>query len=194
MFFTSYQFIFLFLPATFVCFLIAHRFGGWNWAINLLGIASLAFYGFFGVKLLLILMASIAFNYMLGNAIAALKDHPTIAKQTLLFSIATNLVMLGYLKYSNFFVDIANKVADAGFAHFDLVAPIGVSFFTFIQIGYLIDANNQQLVKHNFSHIFYSVRFFHVPPPGLWFCNVKSWSNWKTHNIRLLNCVVWLLA
>ena len=58
MFFTSYQFIFLFLPITFVCFVIAHRLGGWNWAINLLGLASLIFYGFFGIKLLLILMAS----------------------------------------------------------------------------------------------------------------------------------------
>lgn len=94
MFFTSYQFIFLFLPITFVCFVVAHRLGGWNWAINFLGLASLVFYGFFGVKLLLILLVSIVFNYMLGNIIACLKDHPLMAKQTLLFSVATNLAML----------------------------------------------------------------------------------------------------
>ena len=160
MFFTSYQFIFLFLPVTFVCFVIAHRLGGWNWAINLLGFASLIFYGFFGVKLLMILMASIVFNYVLGNVIACLKDHPLVAKQTLLFSIATNLVMLGYLKYSNFFIDIANKFSDAGYGHFELIAPIGVSFFTFIQIGYLIDAYSQQLVKHNFSRYILFSAFF----------------------------------
>ena len=160
MFFTSYQFIFIFLPVTYLCFVFAHRLGGWNWAINFLGLASLIFYGFFGVKLLLVLMASIVFNYILGNVIACLKDHPLVAKQTLFFSIATNLVMLGYLKYSNFFIDIANKISDAGFGHFELIAPIGVSFFTFIQIGYLIDAYSQQLVKHNFSRYILFSAFF----------------------------------
>jgi alginate O-acetyltransferase complex protein AlgI len=160
MFFTSYQFILIFLPLTFAGFVLAHRLGGWNWAINFLGAASLAFYGLFGYQLLAILVGSIFFNYVFGNLIAGLKNSPAMARNTLLFSIAANLSLLGYLKYTNFLVDIANQLSGTSFAHHDVLVPIGVSFFTFIQIGYLIDAYNSQLIAHNFGRYIVFSAFF----------------------------------
>ncbi len=160
MFFTSYQFILLFLPITFAGFVLAHRIGGWHWAINFLGVASLVFYGMFGVQLLLVLLASIAFNYCVGNVIACLKGHPHVARNALLLGIGANLSLLGYLKYTNFLADIANQIVGTGFGHHDLLVPIGVSFFTFIQIGYLIDAYNGQLIPHNFGRYLVFSAFF----------------------------------
>ena len=160
MFFTSYNFILGFLPITFIGFVLAHRLGGWNWAINFLGAASLAFYGLFGVQLLGILLASITFNYTVGRMIARIRDKPYLSQRALLLSIALNLCMLGYLKYSNFFIDIVNQVSGTGFAHQDLLLPIGVSFFTFIQIGYLIDAHNGQLIRHDFGRYIVFSAFF----------------------------------
>jgi alginate O-acetyltransferase complex protein AlgI len=158
--FTSYQFILMFLPAAFAGFILAHRFGGWNWAINFLAAASLAYYGFFGLELLAILLCSIVFNYGTGRYIASQSGNPAPARLALGVGIAANLLMLGYLKYTNFLIDIANQATGLGFAHQALPVAIGVSFFTFIQIGYLIDARNGQLLRHDFGRYIVFSAFF----------------------------------
>ena len=158
--FTSYQFILLFLPISYLCFLLAHRLGGWQWAINFLAVLSLLFYAMWGFSLLLILLASLAFNCAAGNVIACLGNHPKIARNTLVGSIGINLAMLGYLKYTNFFIDLSNQVTGTSFAHHDIMVPLGVSFFTFIQIGYLIDAFNGQLLRHNVARYVVFAAFF----------------------------------
>jgi alginate O-acetyltransferase complex protein AlgI len=158
--FTSYQFILLFLPISYLGFILSHRLGGWNWAINFLAVLSLAFYAMFGTSLLFILLASLTFNYAAGNVIACLGNNPRVARNSLLGAIAVNLGMLGYLKYTNFLIDVANQVSGSGFAHHDIMVPLGVSFFTFIQIGYLIDAYNGQLLKHNIARYIVFASFF----------------------------------
>jgi alginate O-acetyltransferase complex protein AlgI len=158
--FTSYQFILVFLPLAYLGFVGAHRLGGWQWAINFLAVLSLAFYGLFGVTLLMILLASLLFNYTAGNVIACLSHNPKVARNSLLGAIGVNLALLGYLKYTNFFIDVANQVSGSGFAHHDILVPLGVSFFTFIQIGYLIDAYNGQLVKHDIARYIVFAAFF----------------------------------
>ncbi len=160
MVFTSFQFILIYLPLTFAGFVLAHRFGGWHWAINFLAAASLAFYAMWGFSLLLVLVGSILFNYAAGHTIASLRNQPVVARNALLVSIGANLGLLGYLKYTNFLIDIANQVSGAGFAHHDTLVPIGVSFFTFIQIGYLIDAFNGQLMRHNLGRYIVFSAFF----------------------------------
>lgn len=158
--FTSLQFIFVFLPLAYLGFVLAHRYGGAQQAINLLAVVSLVFYAMFGTQLLLVLLVSMVFNFAVGNVIACLGGHPRVAKNLLLGAIVVNLGMLGYLKYTNFFIDVANQVADAGFTHFDIAVPLGVSFFTFVQIGFLIDAYNGQLLKHDFARYVVFTAFF----------------------------------
>jgi alginate O-acetyltransferase complex protein AlgI len=160
MVFTSFQFVLVFLPVTYAGFLLAHRFGGWNWAINFLAAASLAFYGMWGLPLLAVLLGSIVFNYVAGQFIASLKEKPALARNVLIAGIAANIALLGYLKYTNFLIDLANQITGAGYSHILLPISIGVSFFTFIQIGYLIDAYNGQLIRHTFGRYIVFSAFF----------------------------------
>ncbi len=167
MVFSSYTFVLQFLPLVFIGYLIAHRLGGSNWSVHFLAAVSFAFYGLFGLKLLGVLIISILFNYLAGQYICSKADDRTSAQRALLCAIAANVGLLGYLKYTNFFIDIVNSAAilfgvnpDSGFSHLGLIVPVGVSFFTFIQIGYLIDAYNNQLVKHDFARYVLFSAFF----------------------------------
>jgi alginate O-acetyltransferase complex protein AlgI len=161
--FTSYKFILLFLPTAYLGFVLASRFAGWNMAVNWLALVSLAFYAMFGWKLFAVLLLSVFGNYVIASRINAcgqgvIRDHAR-AKQLLTIGIAANLVLLCVLKYSNFFIDIIN-VAGLGFGHFNLLASIGLSFYTFVQIGYLIDAYNNQLVCHSLARYIVFSTFF----------------------------------
>ena len=158
--FTSLQFIFLFLPISYLGFVLAHRFGGSKQALNFLAVISLVFYAMWGLQLLLILLLSLVLNFAIGNVIPNVADNKGLAKNLLLGGIAANLGILGYLKYSNFFIDMSNQFAGTGFTHLDIAVPIGVSFFTFVQIGFLIDAYNGQLIKHNFARYIVFAAFF----------------------------------
>jgi alginate O-acetyltransferase complex protein AlgI len=158
--FTSLTFIFAFLPLAYLGFVLAHRFGGAQQGINLLAVVSLVFYAMFGTQLLLVLMVSLIFNFAVGQVLSCLTNQPKIAKNLLLGGIAANIGILGYLKYTNFFIDVANQVGGFGYTHFDIAIPLGVSFFTFVQIGYLIDAFNGQLIKHDFARYVVFTAFF----------------------------------
>jgi alginate O-acetyltransferase complex protein AlgI len=158
--FTSYEFILLFLPISYLGFVLVSRFAGWNQAINFIAMISLVFYGMFGLPLLGVLIGSILFNYLIGQLIASKVDDRAGAKSLLTLAITVNLVMLGYLKYTNFFVDIFNSVTGVGVGHFTLMASIGVSFYTFVQIGYLIDAFNGQLVSQGLGRYIVFSAFF----------------------------------
>ncbi len=158
--FTSLQFIFGFVPVAFIGFALAHHFGGAKQAINFLATISLVFYAMWGLPLLAILLVSMIFNFTVGNVVANLSSNPRVAKNLLFGSIATNLAMLGYLKYTNFFIDVANQFNAGYFAHLNIIAPLGVSFFTFVQIGFLIDASNGKLLPHRFSDYIVFSAFF----------------------------------
>ncbi len=164
--FTSLQFIFIFLPLSYLGFVLANRFGGAQAAISFLGVISLLFYGLFGWQLLLVLMFSLVLNYSAGKYIATLGERRDLARKALLGTVVANLAILGYLKYSNFFIDVANQVTGGTYGRFDIAVPIGVSFFTFVQIGYLIDAYNGQLTKHDFSRYVVFTAFFPAVTAG----------------------------
>ncbi len=162
MVFSSFQFVLVFLPIIYAGFLIANRLGGWNWSINFLVAASFAFYGLFGLNLLFILVSSVAVNFFIARAIVSKSDERDEAFKYMLIGIAGNLLSLVYLKYTNFLIDIFNVVPGigGGLSHIQLINSIGVSFFTFIQIGYLIDAYNGQLVRHDFARYALFSAFF----------------------------------
>jgi alginate O-acetyltransferase complex protein AlgI len=158
--FASFSFVLVFLPLAFAGYALAYRNGGKAWAINYLAALSFTFYALWGLPLLVILAGSVLFNYGVGQKISSLNHVPAQSRRLFQTGLAANLVLLGYLKYTNFFIDIANQVAGTGISHLDLLVPIGVSFFTFVQIGYLIDAYNGQLLPHNFSRYVVFSAFF----------------------------------
>ena len=164
--FTSLQFIFGFVPVAYLGFLLANRFGGSRAAIAFLGMVSLVFYGMFGLQLLAVLLFSMAVNYTAGQMITKSTGQPQKQRTILFSAIAVNLAILGYLKYTNFFIDVTNQLTGSGISHFNIAVPIGVSFFTFVQIGYLIDAYNGQLIKHNFARYIVFTAFFPAVTAG----------------------------
>ena len=158
--FSTYQFVLFFLPLAFAGFVLAQRAGGKTGAIHYLAGLSLVFYGLFGMQLLAVLLCSIVGNYFASARISTMQKAKQNPRLLLSIAIAANLLLLGYLKYSNFFIDIFNQVAGTGAPHLQLIVPIGVSFFTFVQIGYLLDAYNGQLLPVNFSRYIVFSAFF----------------------------------
>ena len=146
MIFNSLEFIAIFLPIAFLGFLLAARVGGRDTLPTYVAIISIIFYGQFSMMLAGILCASILFNYCAGAAIrSARQSESGGAKGVLIGAIISNIVALGYFKYTNFIIDVANDMAAMGIDHVNIILPVGISFYTFVQIGYLLDAYSGQL-------------------------------------------------
>ena len=118
MLFYSYPFILLYLPIVLAGFFllakISHRFAaGW------LAAASLFFWGYWDPRFLTLILASIAFNYVIGYWIAG-RSRRGMARPLLIFAIATNLAVLGYFKYTNFFISSADALFHDQWALMDI--------------------------------------------------------------------------
>ena len=159
MIFNSLQFILLFLPFCYAGFVLVHRGLGWQGAYAYLFVASIVFYAQFHVLLALVLLGSITFNFCVGRLLISIEDR-TRTNSLLGLAILANLVALGYFKYVNFFIDIANDVSGAGFSHLDILVPVGVSFFTFTQIGYLVEAAAGRVAKESYARYALFAGFF----------------------------------
>lgn len=157
MLFNSYEFIFLFLPLTLAGFFFIGR-SSHHLAALWLGMASLAFYAWWNPIYVLLLLASIAANYGLGYAIG----HGAEASKGRLLAIGmvTNLALLGYFKYADFFLSSVNAVAGTQWPLLNVVLPLGISFFTFTQIAFLVDVRRGVAHEYRFVHYLLFVTYF----------------------------------
>jgi len=160
MLFNSYEFIFLFLPLSVTIFFILgkrdHRL-----AITWLVIASLFFYGWWEWIYISLIVISIIFNYFAGELLRPKPDTPfRIRKAILVFGIIFNLVLLGYFKYSNFFIDNLNEFFFTNFSVEKIILPLAISFFTFQQITYLVDMYRGEVQGQGFLKYCFFVIFF----------------------------------
>jgi alginate O-acetyltransferase complex protein AlgI len=138
MLFNSYAFIFAFLPLTLLGFEIAGRLGR-RAVVLWLGMMSLAFYAYWKPVFLFVLLGSIALNYTAANLIARSAKDPRRSRLILWGAIALNLSALGYFKYLFPLLKFATQVLHGSHRWTDVLLPLGISFFTFTQIAYLID-------------------------------------------------------
>jgi D-alanyl-lipoteichoic acid acyltransferase DltB (MBOAT superfamily) len=134
MLFNSFEFLLVFLPATLALYYGARRWFGLNAALGALAAASLVFYGYWSIRAVPLLLASIAANYLLG-----LWLYRSKARAILIFGIVLNLSVLGFFKYANFFAANWAAIAGAQFNAMAIILPLGISFFTFEQITFLVD-------------------------------------------------------
>lgn len=137
MVFSSILFIFYFLPLTLLLY-----YAGPSRLRNLvLLVMSLAFYSWGEPVYISIMLFSTVFDY--GNGIAIEKclssGRKRAARAVLLLSVAGNLGILGFFKYSNFFIETVNAVGGTDFPLLELSLPIGISFYTFQTMSYTID-------------------------------------------------------
>ncbi|WP_366487464.1 MBOAT family O-acyltransferase [Anaerovibrio sp.] len=147
MLFNSYPFIFLYLPIVFATFFLTAKYISHRAATFTLVLASFVFYGYWDVKYIPLLFGSICFNYFIGRQ---LNKH-TKSKFWLVVGLGINILLLGYFKYTDFFLTTINDIN--GVQIFDLphiVLPLGISFFTFTQSAYLVDAYRKEAAPHNF--------------------------------------------
>ena len=138
MVFSSVAFIFMFLPTTLIVFWILASVGKRPAAIWLV-IASLAFYAYWRLDFLPLLLISIGFNFAVGHLLTAAAARPRLQNSILLFGIVADLAALFYFKYAVGLADFFGFETIAGRPLWDIVLPLGISFFTFTQIGYLVD-------------------------------------------------------
>ncbi len=155
MLFNSYVFLFAFLPVTLLGFHLIGKQGHHRVAISWLVGASLFFYGWWNPAYLGLILGSILFNYAVG---VALLGRPN--KLTLFLGVAANLGVLGYFKYANFFIDNINSLVGSDIILEQIILPLGISFFTFQQITYLVDAYRGETREYNFLHYCLFVTFF----------------------------------
>lgn len=158
MLFNSYEFLFLFLPVVFAGFFWLARFDHRISALWL-ALASLFFYGWWSPKYVGLLLLSIVVNYSLAYMIGHKRGHAH-AKLILIFAITVNLLLLGFFKYANFFIDTSNRVYDGSLHLVDIILPLGISFFTFTQIAFLVDVYRGVAREYNFIHYLLFVTYF----------------------------------
>jgi len=160
--FYSAEFVFLFLPIVLAGFWLASRHGGRYGTVAWLAAASLGFYGFWDPWMLLLLLASVVVNFLIGRRIGAARQakQGRLASWILGLGIVCNLAILGGFKYANFFIENVNALAGSEISLIDLLLPIGISFYTFIQIGYLIDVKNGQAAQPPFAQYLLFATFF----------------------------------
>jgi D-alanyl-lipoteichoic acid acyltransferase DltB (MBOAT superfamily) len=157
MLFNSYVFLLAFLPITAAGFFILGRrseFLGAAW----LAAASIFFYGWWDVRYLPLLLGSITFNYWCS---LHLRSGPLPRrKQLLTAAIAANLALLGYYKYAGFFASSIAEITGQAIAPLHIILPIGISFFTFTQIAFLVDTFQGKVVESRFVHYLLFVTYF----------------------------------
>ncbi len=158
MIFSSWPFIFLFLPLTALGFFtipLRFRTARKLW----LTLASLAFYAYWKIEYVPLIVFSILFNYAVAESLLQWRER-RLAGWILFAGVGTNLLLLGYFKYANFVAQSFGWATDRAIPHFDIILPLAISFFTFTQIAYLVDVYRDQARHYSFLDYSLFVVFF----------------------------------
>ena len=139
MIFSSYKFIFLFLPAAVLGYVFAKRYWGVLGARVWLICASLVFYAQGNIRLLPILLLTVFFNHAIIHGIGRFEGKRHIQTALYVLSLLENLGLLFYFKYLNFFFENVNRFFGKEIPMLEIMLPIGISFYTFTIISCVTD-------------------------------------------------------
>ena len=159
MLFNSYVFLLLFFPVVFLCYRLLVRTCRFEYAKFFLVLASLYFYGFFKPSYLIILILSLGINYFICKKLWEITSAG-VRRALLTLGCALNVGILGYFKYTGFLLENLNLFLGTSFDAFSVLLPLGISFYTFQQLSFLVDTYRG--VNQNYNFIDYSlfVTFF----------------------------------
>jgi alginate O-acetyltransferase complex protein AlgI len=158
MLFNSSSFIFLFLPVVLAGYFALGR-GGNLAPMVWLALASLAFYSLGNWQYVPLLLASIAFNYGIGYLLIARELDPRARFAVLTAGVAGDLLVLGIFKYAGFLAANFNTLFSTGFV-VHILLPVGISFYTFTQIAFLVDAYRGRVARYALPHYALFVTYF----------------------------------
>ena len=161
MLFNSVGFILMFLPITFLGMYLLSRHSQ-NLAALWLGLASVCFYAVWDARFVLLLLVSISINYSAGYFIGkrrAEKDRHH-ARLALVMALVINMALLAYFKYFNFFIQSISAAFGVEITGLDIILPLGISFFTFTQIAFLVDVYKGLAREYSFVNYLLFVTWF----------------------------------
>jgi len=159
MLFTSSEFLFVFLPLVLTIFFTFARRSK-ALALTWLSASSLFFYGWSNPGYVCLLIASIAFNYIIGYGMQMTRKRGINSSMLMVVGVTADLCLLGFYKYLFFFSTAVNSLLDTSFSLPNFILPLGISFFTFTQIAFLVDVHRGQVVDLNFGKYFLFVTYF----------------------------------
>ena len=159
MLFNSPHFIFLFLPVSMLGFHLLGRYGR-RPVIAWLSLVSVIFYAVWNPPYVVLLVGSIAVNYLCASAIASAPEGSAMRRHLLFGGVTLNLLALFYFKYLFQAILLLNFVHLADIHPHPILLPLGISFFTFTQISYLVDLAQGQAEQQDFLSYLLFVTFF----------------------------------
>lgn len=155
MLFNSYQFIFIFLPLVLITYHVLVKLKLNNISKVFLVVSSLFFYSFMNIRNLIIILISLGFNFTLYKIMK--KYHN---KYWLILGVIFNVFYLGVFKYTNFLVDNVNLIFHLDIIIKKIIFPLGISFFTFEQICFLVDTYKKKELYYNLIDYSLFITFF----------------------------------
>jgi alginate O-acetyltransferase complex protein AlgI len=160
--FNSYEFIFIFLPLALIVFFGLSAYRQVKAATLWLLLASLVFYGYWRISYIPLLVISVLGNYYFGRWIDGVQPGTQKAKTLLWGGVLFNLGILGYYKYAGFLIASINGLFQTHLPVPAIELPLGISFYSFTQIAYLVDAYRGQTKDYQYDWVSYSlfVTFF----------------------------------
>lgn len=155
MFFTSPLFLFGFLPATLAAYYLAARARHGQLAQWFLILASMVFYGYWNTLYLGLLLCSLSINFVVGKRLSARPSRVLLS-----CGLVFNLSLLAYFKYTDFAIENLNAAFGQDLSLLHILLPLGISFFTFQKIGYLVDCYRGLVDEHDPRRFMLFVLFF----------------------------------
>ena len=159
MLFNSPEFIFVFLPVALASFFVLGRFGGLRAALVWLVVLSMVFYAWWRPADVPVLTVSVVVNFALGRLIETTKDDRR-AGMLMVAGVAANLAALVFYKYANLLTHTASELLGLAWTVQNPVLPLGISFFTFLQIAYLVDVRRERRAEPDLVRYGLFVTFF----------------------------------
>ncbi len=155
MLFNSLEFILIFLPIVTLVFLSLERLNYLSWALAWLSLTSVFFYAYGQWHYSLLLIGSLSINYGLARWLLS-----TPNRYLLILGISSNLLVLAYYKYTHFFLTNLSYLTAWPLPHLEIILPLGISFFTFQQIAFLVDVYKKAIQPHSFINYAVFISFF----------------------------------
>ena len=159
MLFNSYLFILIFMPICIIGYFGLNCLRQKKLAMIFLLGMSLWFYGYFNPIYLMLIAGSVAVNYLLYQILYR-SDRKRVRKITVISGVMVNIILLIYFKYTDFFIGTLNWITDKDFSLMYLILPLGISFFTFQQISFLIDTYRKEVTAYHFVEYACFVTYF----------------------------------
>ncbi|MGL5904582.1 MAG: MBOAT family O-acyltransferase, partial [Cetobacterium sp.] len=182
------SFIFIFLPLTLVGYFQLNNFGKERLAKGFLVLASLYFYAYFNYRYVYLIVLSILVNYYLGNILSKNRIvRGVVSKYCFIAGLIFNIGMLFYFKYYDFFIGNINSIFKINLPILNLMLPLGISFFTFQQLSFLIDSYKGKSQKYDFLSYCLFVTFFPQLIAGPIVLPEEMLPQFENHNNKKIN-------